>query len=224
MLPWLLKATPDFWTAVCTFGLLVVATVTAIVGLRALRTANDTLQLETAPYLVVTEVFTAPSPKNDLYVITSSGNAAAHATLREWISDDVAVRRSATGGFPSWSELHLAVKNVGRSPAVGAKITAAFRLQPTSVSTIETLSNDSWKPGRDYPLALNADSGSGTIALPAIMPGETIHTIIQNRYAGDLYLRLRDQGSTLAANGSKRMSIRVHTPAEPFEIAFRRIF
>jgi hypothetical protein len=234
-LQWVQSTTPDLWTATFTLGLLIVAAVTAYIGLGGLRTANETLRLEAAPYLVVTESLTADWAEK--YVITAPNEGRGLvASLRAWdVKKDEprpepgsgSVVNPHWGGRLSWPRVTLAVKNVGRSPAISVRVDATFTLsvpdnyKPASAETQKDSRGWAWVAGRGSPLKCDRTGGFGFILFSSIMPGETVYVTIENRYAADVDLSLSKTASIVSADGKKRVTVPVHVPSDHVLIVFR---
>jgi hypothetical protein len=229
LLHWLLSTTPDFWSAAFTFGLLAVAIVTAIIGLRALRTANDTLQLEGAPYLIVAAA-TSSNAYAERYVISApEPRLGLVPRLRAW--DYQRDERTTPGlnphygGRPLWPQVLLAVKNVGRSPAVGVRLDATFVLElPLNLNYAAIAAArenvSPWLAGSDFPHeARDGEGGFGTIELTAIMPTETVYVSVENRYAAKVRLRFA-RTATMTSSRGARFPIAAYVPQQPVEIKY----
>lgn len=151
---------PDAWSGLCALGLLIVAVVTARLGLRSLETANETLRLEARPYLVLTLAPTGPMPE---YIVDNVLAPVVKGTLPflralDYGADEPRTKPKGTtvsrhyGFRPSWPQALVAIKNVGRSPVVGVKIDARFSLEGESLN-YDVISKDP-DPDRSWPFRL----------------------------------------------------------------------
>jgi hypothetical protein len=237
-LHWLSTTTPDFWTAILTGGLLVVAVVTAWIGLSALATANETARLEATPYLVVTEGGPSghvPDDREEYVVSASLVGRAPTLRVRSYEADEPQVGKGVTisphyGGRRDWPRRVIAIRNVGRSPAVDVQMRVRFELREPEALDYEKLathprSDDAnpapWSAGRDYPLRTIGASGSGTIDVPAVAASETVFVLIENRFAATATIKIGDSATARGIKPQKRLAIPVLAPTRALEIPFR---
>jgi hypothetical protein len=236
---WLSSTTPDFWTAVFTGALLIVAVVTAWIGLSALTTANETALLEATPYLVLTEggpIGKMPDEHQD-YVLSCAVGGVGTPTLRSrsYEADEPQLGPGVTmsphyGGRRDWPRRVIGMRNVGRSPAVDVAINITFELDEPDGLDYEKLtkhprSGDAnpapWSAGRDYPLRKVGTNGTGVIEIPAIAPSETAFVLIENRFAATTSINIPNSATARGVDAQKRISIPILPPKRTIDIPFR---
>lgn len=237
-LHWLSTTTPDFWTAILTGSLLVVAVVTAWIGLSALATANETARLEATPYLVVTECGpSGPLPDDrEEYVVSSSlVGRAPTLRVRSYGADEPQLGQGVTmsphyGGRRNWPRRVIAIRNVGRSPAVDVQMRVTFELREPEAIDYEKLAAHSrsddanpapWSAGRDFPLRSVGATGSGTINVSAVAAGETVYLLVENRFAATASIKIANSATARGIKPQKPLVIPVLAPTQALEIPFR---
>jgi hypothetical protein len=218
--------------------LLVVAVVTAWIGLSALATANETARLEATPYLVVTEVGPSghlPDDREEYVVSASLEGRAPTLRVRSYEADEPQLGQGVTmsphyGGRRNWPRRVIAIRNVGRSPAVDVQMRVTFELREPEALDYEALTKHPrgddanpapWSAGHDYPLRKSGANGSGAINLPAIAAGETVFVLIENRFAAAATIKIADSAVARGMKPKRPIVIPVLVPKRAIEIRFR---
>jgi len=208
--PWYESA--EVLTALFTGGLLIVAIVTAVLGLQAARTVNDTYRLESAPVIVVNST-SVKVDRPERYVLTLDTSRKALQLRQQSYELDEPLKSPGVsmsphfGGRPSWPQLTLELHNVGRSPAIYPRLYLFCNFSPASDLDYSKILappdkakqpfSDPWTVGRDYPYILErADTLLGSVGTPVIAAGGRGFVSIENRVAADVEIRLRTPTNT----------------------------
>jgi hypothetical protein len=219
LLSYLLHASAEFWTAWFTLGLLVAA----IFGLAGINTAAQAYKLEALPTLTFSYLtYTDTVGKNPLKFVVSKGWRGTYGPSLRPITS---VFDEHNGGLPNltltqiqrelhttiWPSTAIAIRNVGRSPAIDVDIGVLLSFQPRVFDYAEMSQNkpdrNPWEVGRDFPHPKPADVDvRSELTLASIMPEETVVVTIENRYAAEIMLTFDDNGTAVdRLNHAKRI-------------------